>query len=89
MTAQATIGEFDGSTDRARDTNDELGRILNMDEAVDELADIQVIDAWVRGQFVHKILRGKGPRYMHTDEFDEIEKLLKDATGSGLKQVIR
>lgn len=72
----------------ATDTADDgLSGILERDGDIEQLSDLQVKDAWVRGQFIHQILRGKGPRYMHTEEFERIEKLLQDARPSALKQI--
>lgn len=83
MSTQQTL-----TTAAATDTADDgLSAILEKDDAIAELSDLQVMDAWVRGQFMHQILRGKGPRFMHTEEFERIEKLLQDAKPSALKQI--
>lgn len=61
-------------------TND----ILQMDEAVDSLTDDEVKDAWVRGQFMHQIIKANGPRFMMTDTCDSVEQVLSEMTNAGI-----
>ena len=60
--------------------------ILSMDEAVDSLTDREVKDAWVRGQFMHQIIRANGPRFMRSDTCDSVEQVLSEMTNAGLKR---
>lgn len=53
----------------------EMDRILNMDDAVDELSDSEVKDVWVRGQFAREIFRANS-RLLASEESDGIEQRL-------------
>lgn len=81
MSTQKTL------TAAAPNQENELSEILEKDELVDELTDIQAIDAWVRGQFAHQILRGAGPEFMRTDRWEAIEQRLKEGTPAVLKEI--
>ena len=64
----------------------EINSVLQMDDAVDNLTDQEVKDAWVRGQFMYQIIRANDPRFMRTDTCDSVEQVLSEMTNAGLKR---
>ena len=63
-----------------------INQVLQMDDAVDELSESEVKDVWVRGNFMHQIIRANGPEFMRTDECDHLEQILKETDNAGLMQ---
>lgn len=60
--------------------------ILQMDDVVDELAFNEVKDAWVRGTFMHQIIKANGSEYMRSDSCSAVEDMLKNKSNAGLME---
>lgn len=71
----------------AEATETPIETVLNQTDDVDALDEIQVKDAWARGQFMHAIIKAHGPAWMRTDECEQVQKRLANYENSGLKEV--
>lgn len=60
--------------------------LLERDDAVDALTDLEVKDAWARGQLMHAVIDAQGPAWMRSDECDDVQGMLEDYSPAGLKQ---
>lgn len=74
-TTQATLTD-DGSNPTTA--------FLSNDEAVDKLTDFEVKDAYIRGQFMHQIIKANGPTFMQSEDCDFVEQRLSEGNGSAI-----
>lgn len=71
-------------------TDDATSEVLQMDDAVDDLTEFEVIDVFVRGQFMQQIIganeRGGNRRFRHHHDCDDVQELLTEGSGSAIMQ---
>lgn len=64
----------------------QIGDVLNMDDAVDNLSPAEVKDVWARGQFMHQIIKANGPAYMRSGDCDDVQDMLETMSNAGIMQ---
>jgi hypothetical protein len=69
------------------EVQNETRKLLSMDEKVDELDDIEVKDAWSRGQLMQRIIKRHEDGFMYSEECDKLESWLKSFDNAGLIEV--
>lgn len=67
------------------ETDDPTSALLQNDDAIDSMTDMEVKDAWVRGQFMHQIIKANGPRFMRTDDCDTVERMLSECSNATIR----
>lgn len=82
--SQTHFGDF-GDVERETGSG-AMDRILNMDDAVGELTDFEVMDVWVRGTFFRQLQRADS-RLLATEDSDRLETQLSECHPGIFKQI--
>jgi hypothetical protein len=84
MARQTTLDAL--AQDNGAETNP-TSRTLQLDAAIEDLDALEVKDAWVRGQLMHRIIEVKGSAFLRSQECEKLETWLKEFNNAGLIEV--
>lgn len=65
-----------------------IDSIINQDDKIEQLSDIEAIDAWVRFKLMRNVINAQNPRFVATDLCDKFEQHLSEFNGTGIYLVV-